>query len=345
MDNREEPRTVVDLSNVRRFTVRQVLVMVGIAALLLLLLKGPSIRDAGEEMEPGAVRTLVLAVGKPAGAIGDKLPFAGVANDATAFLDPDDDLGDEGGFTRASSAAEVEGDPPVGNSVPPVGPEAFDPAALGAKTKKLPLKKVLVTGDSLSQPLDAELARRLAGRGVQTSREPHVGTGISKTDLLDWGKLSVKQAREEEPDAVVVFIGANEGFPLPGPNGEDLLCCEAPWAAEYAFRVRTMMNTYRREGKARVYWLTLPAPRAKNQQKVARTVNAGIGAAAAPYRAHVRLLDMAAVFTPGFSYRAAMDVDGKETIVRESDGIHLNAAGARIAADQVERAMAADFAP
>ncbi len=47
-------------------------------------------------------------------------------------------------------------------------------------------------------------------------RDVHVGTGISKTDLLDWGKLAAKQVGKDEPDAVVVFIGANEGFPMPG---------------------------------------------------------------------------------------------------------------------------------
>lgn len=39
-----------------------------------------------------------------------------------------------------------------------------------------------------------------------------------------------------------------------------------------------------------------------------------------------------------------MDIKGKETIVRESDGIHLNAAGAELAADHVMRAIERDFA-
>jgi lysophospholipase L1-like esterase len=340
MDNREEPRQVIDLARARRFTVRQVLTAVGMAALLLLLIEGPSIRDAGEEMDRGVVRTLVLAVGKPAGAVGDQLPFHDAADDATAFLDPDDDLGGEGGFERAAAPDGSAG----GDTVPPVTPDAFDPGAIGAKVRKRPLKKVLITGDSLSQPLDAELARRLADRGVQAVRDAHVGTGISKTDLLDWGKLSVRQVAKDEPDAIVMFIGANEGFPLPAPDGgDDLICCGADWTAEYAFRVRTMMNTYRQEGRARLYWLTLPAPRAKNRQEVARSVNAGIWAAAAPYRAQVRVIDTIPVFTPGFRYRAAMDVGGRETIVRESDGIHLNEDGARVAADVVEQALARDF--
>ena len=86
-----------------------------------------------------------------------------------------------------------------------------------------------------------------------------------------------------------------------------------------------MMNTYRQGGDARVYWLTLPLPRDRDLQEVARAVNAAIGVAAEPYRAQVRVLDMAELFTPGGRYRDAMEVDGRRQIVRDADGIHLNA--------------------
>ena len=99
--------------------------------------------------------------------------------------------------------------------MPPVSPDSFDPAELGAEPEPpRPLDKLLVTGDSLAMPLDVEMARRLAdaGDGGEVERDPHVGTGISKTGLVDWGKLSTEHVAEREPDAVVVFIGANEGF-------------------------------------------------------------------------------------------------------------------------------------
>jgi hypothetical protein len=224
--------------------------------------------------------------------------------------------------------------------------DAFDPAALGQKpaAPTRALHTLLVTGDSLSTPLDTEMAKRLAGRsGVRTIRDPHLGTGISKSLLVDWGQLSADQVKRDRPDAVVVFIGANEGFPLPGQEGKNVECCGPDWAAVYATRVRRMMETYRRRGAGRVYGLTLPAPRDSDRRDIARTVNASIYAAAAPYRAQVRVLDMSAIFTPGFKYRDAMDVDGRKQIVRESDGIHLNDVGVRPAADAVLQALARDF--
>jgi hypothetical protein len=224
-----------------------------------------------------------------------------------------------------------------------VGPEAFDPAALGQAAPPLELKKLLVTGDSLAMPLDADLARRLSDRGVDVVRDPHIGTGLSKDEIVDWSKLSVKQTEDEQPDAVVMFMGANEGFAIPGADGKEVECCGPEWAALYATRARTVMNTYRRDGKARVYWLTVMTPRDDEAGEIARTVNAGILAAAAPYRAHVRVLDMVPIFTPGFRYRASMPIDGEDTIVRESDGIHLNDRGSELAADTVIAALERDF--
>jgi hypothetical protein len=335
----DPPRTLIDLTKARRFDVRQLLKAIGLVCLLLFITSGPGIREAGEQMDPGLDRTLVLAVGEPAGALGDVIPLHEVADEATAWLSADEDLGEGGGFTAAAQENQQGG-------VPPVTPDAFDPTSLGEPARPLPLKKLLVTGDSLAMPLDAELARRLADRDVEVVRDPHIGTGISKDaiGLVDWAKLSTKQVKDEQPDAVVMFIGANEGFPIPGPDGKDVECCGTDWAALYATRVRTMMETYRRDGAARVYWLTVMTPRDGERAKIARAVDAGIFAAAAPYRAQVRVLDMVPIFTPGFRYRASMEVDGEEAIVRESDGIHLNDRGAELAADTVMAAIDRDFA-
>jgi uncharacterized protein len=312
-------------------------VVVFLAVVLLVLFEGSSVRTAGEEMQPGFERDVVEAVGKPTGWVADRLPFDEWGNDALAFLE-DDGVGDEGGFDSTPNAAR--------GGVPPVTPDSFDPAQLGAKP--MPprrLDTLLVTGDSMAMPLDTEVARRVADSDsdVDVQRDPHVGTGISKSGLVDWGKLSTQHVNERHPDAVVVFIGANEGFPLPGPDGDNVDCCGPDWAAAYANRVRRMMNTYRQGGSARVYWLTLPIPRDGALAEVARAVNAAIVVAAEPFRAQVRVLDMTELFTPGGKYRDAMTLDGRKRIVRDADGVHLNEAGAGLAADRVLEAVHRDF--
>lgn len=332
---------ILDRPTGRPLRARDALLCVLVAVVLLLVLQGRSIRSSGERMEPGLERGVVLAVGRPAGWLADRFGVDDEVRRLTASLSPDDALTGAGGFDDATTSAGAQ---PAG-AVAPVTSDAFDPAALGQKPVMVArLGTLLVTGDSLAQPLDAELARRLAPQNVKTVRDVHLGTGISKSGLLDWGRLSVAQVREDKPDAIVFFLGANEGFPFPTAAGRSASCCGPLWAAQYATRARQMMQTFRRNGAARLYWLTLPLPRDPARQEIARAVNAAIVAAAQPYRAQVRVIDMTQVFTPGGRYRAAMAVGGRTTIVRRPDGIHLNEAGAAVAAAIVMGRLKADFA-
>jgi hypothetical protein len=310
---------------------------IGVVTVLLVVLQGDAARNWGEQMDPGIGRDVVLAFGKPAGWIADRLPLADATDDVTNWIASEDDVGDAGAFDAPSeTTAADEG------GIPPVSPESFDPLALGEEAPKLELDKLLVTGDSLAMPTDVEIARRLAGE-VEVVRDPHVGTGISKPGPVDWGRLSTQQVADEEPDAVVVFIGANDGFPIPVAGGREAECCGPAWAAAYADRVRRMMDTYRRDGAARVYWLTIPTPRDDDLAEITSAVNAAIDVASVPWRAHVRLIDLGAVFTPDDRFHSSIEVDSREEIVREPDGLHLTPKGAELAADVVLDAVGQDF--
>ena len=312
---------VPDAPSGRLGSARDALVVVGIAVLLLVVFQGAAVRNAAKELPSGVGRDAVEAVGGPTGWIADHLPLDGPADDALAWLESD------GG---------------------PATPAAGD----GATT-------LLVTGDSLAMPLDTELARRYAGGDVAVERDPHVGTGISKSDLVDWTELSAKQARRHDPDAVVVLIGANEGFSMPAveesggaaggdvadgasPGGAQAQCCGADWQAAFAARVERMVDAYLAGGAAHVYWLTVPTPRDPARQEIADAVNAAVVAAAERVGDGVTVIDLDEQFAPDGDYTDAIDVDGRERIVREQDGIHLNAAGAAVAADVVQDAVDGD---
>ncbi len=333
---------ILDRPTGRRLRARDAIVCVFVTAFLLVLLEGESIRSSGEKMDKGIERTVVRAIGAPAGWLADRLPLADAVSSATAWLSPDEKLtGGAGSFDTPPAGL---GAAAVSGAAAPITADSFDPAALGEQPKRVAkLGTLLVTGDSLAQPLDVELARRLSSEGVKTVRDAHLGTGISKTDLVDWGQLSALQVRQNTPDGVVMFMGANEGFPMPGAGGRLIQCCGPQWAAIYATRARRMMDTYRRKGAGRVYWLLLPMPRDPKRQTIARSVNAAILVAAQPFRSQVRVLDMSARFTPRGRYRAAMQVGGRNTIVRRPDGIHLNDAGARVAAGDVIARLRGDY--
>jgi lysophospholipase L1-like esterase len=326
-----------DEQRLRRFTARDAILATALIAFLLLIFSGGSVRRAGEELNPGVGRDIVLAVGKPAGWVAGKLPFSQIGHTLTGWLSPDTKLVGAGFAAVGSGGAGVAGGPS------PVTPDWFEGAALGEPEPKRQLGTLLVTGDSLSTPLDQELGQRLAPDGVDVIRDPHLATGISRDDVVDWAKLSATQVADEHPDAVVIFIGANEGLPMPDPSGKDVSCCGPEWAAIWANRARQLIDNYRQGGAAKVYWLTVPAARDPDRKPIVDAVDAAVYAAAAPWRSQVRVLDMGAIFTPGDRFRNAMEVDGSETIVREPDGIHLNRAGSALAADAVEAALDRDF--
>lgn len=324
------------LERTKRRGARAGLSAIAVCAVILLVCQGPSIERSGERLDPGPIRTAVLAVGRPADWLADRLPAADAVASLTRSLSPErDDAAAGSGFATPAPA----------RGVVPVTPDSFIAADLGMQPPpKRALRKLLVTGDSMVMPLDSVVARRFAGgKATAVIRDPHLGTAISKTGLVDWGRLATRQTGQYRPDAVIVFIGANEGFPLEALGGRRHECCDAAWAAAYATRARAMMDTYRRAGAARVYWLSLPLPRDKRRQVIARAVNAAVRVAAQAYRAQVRVLDMVALFTPHGTYRDDMPIGGKNRLVREADGIHLNELGAELAEDAVARALAQDF--
>lgn len=331
-----------DEEKLRRFSARDAVLATVLITFLLLVFSGGSVKRAGEELNPGVGRDVVLAVGKPAGWVAEQLPFAEIGHTLTGWLSPDQKLVGAG-FEEAAAGAGAGS--AGGRGPSPVTPEWFDGRALGEAAPRPKLRTLLVTGDSLSTPLDTELGQRLAPDGVDVVRDPHLATGISRSDVVDWGKLSATQVAEDHPEAVVIFIGANEGLPMPGPSGEDVSCCGPAWAAIWANRARQMMDNYRQNGAAKVYWLTVPAARDPDRKPIVDAVNAAVYAAAAPYRSQVRVIDLNSVFTPGDKFRDAMEIGGSETIVREPDGIHLNRDGSALAAEIVEREIGRDFRP
>jgi lysophospholipase L1-like esterase len=180
---------------------------------------------------------------------------------------------------------------------------------------------VLATGDSEIQVLDDQMAAALRGR-ARVIGEAHISTGLSKLGLFNWLKRAQTQAQTIHPDVTVMSIGANDGFPISGAQ-----CCGQPWIDAYAARARQMMRSYLRHGAGRVYWFLLPTPRRANFVPVYQAVDAGFIKAAASFPGQAHVVDIRPIFSPGGHYRQFVG----SVNARESDGIHLSAAGDQIA--------------
>ena len=196
--------------------------------------------------------------------------------------------------------------------------------------------RVLATGDSMIQIVDSYLEQMLGARAELRS-DAHVSTGLAKPWMLDWPKYARKQARRLKPGAVVMVIGANDGYSLDGAA-----CCGSAWVDEYAERARAVMRAFGRRGQTRVYWLLLPAAREGFFRKLFPAVNDALVKAAVGLEQNVRIVDLVKAFTPGGRYRARMKIKGRRVRVRQSDGVHLTNEGAAHVARLVIREMRRD---
>lgn len=215
--------------------------------------------------------------------------------------------------------------------------------ALGAPASaaEAPPLRVLVTGDSLMQPLDRLLKPSVKRAGGRLFSDPRPGTGITNPITLDWLRHARRQARRRRPRATVMFIGANDSYELRAEDGRTVACCRRAWIDAYARRVGRMMRSYRRGSRAYVYWLTLPTPQEPHRRRFA-AINFAIGQAAAAVGPGVSVVDTVPALSPGNRYRRRLRYRGRMVVVRDRDGVHLTTAGSRIAADLVRRAMRLD---
>jgi lysophospholipase L1-like esterase len=188
---------------------------------------------------------------------------------------------------------------------------------------------VLTTGDSMMLTLSSVLERRLRAR---VRADIYIGSGVSKAAVVNWARLPAQQLRAEHQDATVLTVGMGDVYPL----GE-IPCCGEAWAAEYARRARRMMRAYTRRG-ATLVWLNLPYPRDPGHAPAVTSVNAAVAAAAVALP-RVRVVDLAAMLTPGGVYRQAMLRGDHRVRLRRADGVHLAPGGARLVARAVTREL------
>jgi hypothetical protein len=200
----------------------------------------------------------------------------------------------------------------------------------------LRVPRLLFTGDSMMANLDTIVGDRLGGR-ARVNSELYFATGLSKPGF-DWIQAARRDGQSHHPSAVVVFIGAVEGFSMRNRSGGSIPCCGQDWVAEYARRVSAVVRGYAYGRRTRVFWLTQPAPRDADRAQVYQAVNNALSLATRS-SPRLRLVDVAELLTPGFVYRMFMEVDGRRIRVRARDGLHLSLAGARLASTLVMRAL------
>jgi uncharacterized protein len=306
----------------------RVLGVVLIALAIAALFNSEAIVRAGEGMEQGTTRDIVLSVGRPlddvAGAIGFHLPREGLD---LAFGQED----------KTASGTELEeGSTAI---LRKRAREAEQRPAYKQPSPGDPLK-VLVTGDSEAEFLGQRLTDQAPPGLLEVETVAQNATGLTNPAFFNWELNAQQEVDARDPDAVVMAIGGNDGFnveaggQLYGPHDPE-------WQTEFARRVAVVAKALSGDGERPVYWVPPPTARDDEFNEIYATQNRAVEQAekAVP---DLRYVDVYSTLNNG-KYSDSLRIDGRRVLARQADGVHFSREGAIAPARLVLEQMAQDF--
>jgi hypothetical protein len=305
----------------------RVLGVVVIALLFAALFNSEAIVRAGESMQSGPTRDIVLSVARPlddvAGAVGLHLPREGL----DLAFDQEDKTGEgtelEEGSTAILRPSRREPEQPSF-----VQPTPSDPVEL------------FVTGDSQAEFIGQLLTDELPDDLFDVEVAARNATGLSNPQFFNWEINAQQEIAARAPDAVVMVIGGNDGFNL--LVGDQLYGWQDPeWQTEYARRAAVVMRTLGSGGERPVYWVPPPTARDEEQSAIYEAQNRAIDDAAAAVPG-ARYVDIFNTINRG-EYSDELTIDGDRVLARQADGIHFTREGAEVPVGMIVEAIAKDY--
>lgn len=305
----------------------RVLLVVLVALLIAAVFNSEAVVRAGEGMKPGTTRDVVLSVGRPldsvAGFLGLHLPRRGFdmafGQDAKTASDTELESG-SAAILRRKAKRDAK---PAWRQ--PTAAEPLD---------------VLITGDSEAELVGLRMADLDTDDLLDVETVARNGTALTNPGFFNWELNAEQEMSARDPDAVVMLIGANDGFNV--DVGGELHAPRTPeWETEFARRVAVVMKTLTGDGERPVYWVPPPTARDPIYNEIYRSQNRAVERAAESVEG-ARYVDVFSTVNDG-EYSDRVEVDGRKVLGRQSDGIHFNREGAEVPARLVLRAMARDF--
>src|SRR5215212_8774635 len=299
-----------------------------IALAIATLFNSEALVRAGEGMQPGPTRDIVLSVGRPvddvAGAVGFHLPREGL--DLAFGQEPKTGSGTalEGGSTailrrnRRKAARQSFAQP----------------------TPARPLK-VLATGDSQAEFLGQRLVDQAPKGLLDVTTVARNGTGLTNPAFFNWEINARQEVETRDPGAVVMAIGDNDGFNVQTPDGSLYDPGEPGWETEFARRVAVVSSALSGDGERPVYWVPPPTARDPEFNEIYASQNRAVERAAEAVSA-LRYVDIYSTLGHG-RYSDSLTIDGKRVLARQPDGVHFTREGAVAPVRLILDAMAEDF--
>lgn len=303
----------------------RVLGVIVIALAIAVLFNSEAMVRAGEGMQPGPTRDIVLSVARPiddvAGTIGLHLPRKALD---LAFGQED----------KTASGTELE----KGSA-----------AILHRKTTQRSFRQpttadplaVLVTGDSEAEFLGQRLIDQAPAGLLDVTTVARNGTGLTNPAFFNWEINAQQEVADRDPDAVVMVIGGNDGFNVQTADGSLYNPGDPGWETEFARRVAVVSSVLSGDGKRPVYWVPPPTARDPKYNAIYASQNRAVERAAEAVSA-LRYVDVYSTLNHG-RYSNELRIDRRRVLARQPDGVHFTREGAVAPVRLILGAMAEDF--
>ncbi|WP_300154940.1 DUF459 domain-containing protein [Solidesulfovibrio sp.] len=207
-------------------------------------------------------------------------------------------------------------------------------------------RSVLVAGDSLSIFLADALRPLLAGRpGTAFFAKGKVSSGLARPDFFNWEREMAAAATTARPDVVVIMIATNDNQTLTRPDGGKVAFGRPGWDAEYARRVRRLVELARQGNpQARIYWIGAPVMADPKLNADVAAIN-GVIARQIDALAGCRFVDVRRTLADaGGNYAKSLPAPGGPRATRTADGVHLTPYGAKLLAHATLASMSPTMA-
>jgi len=300
---------------------------------LWFLLDAPSLQRSAQESPLGTRRTVSLDVVGPVAALSRTVGLSSVVSGT------DRALGRTPGGGPSLAVPTRRPPPPKPLPTPVNGTTTTTtlPPLNYHPTPATPLK-VLIVGDSVGLDLGQPLVNTLATYGDVTSYlDGRIDTGLTRPDYFNWPAELQIDLTNQQPNLVVVMIGANDPQGLVTPDGS-LQYGQAGWDAAYSSRVAAFIAEANNAG-AHVLWVGMPPMQDPVLDAKLRHLNSLVETQVAASKGGAAYLSsVPSLGDPHGGFASFLpNSAGAEINVRTPDGIHLSpGGGARLAAAVAE---------
>jgi len=198
---------------------------------------------------------------------------------------------------------------------------------------------VFVGGDSQAEYLGNAVTTE-SGFDLTVEVQHEISTSLARPDYFNWPARLAEIVNDQAPEAVVLFIGANDHQDMADDDGNRLVEGTAEWQFEWSRRLAITFDLLEDDDR-HVFWVTQPPMRDGELDSGINEIN-DLAAAVIADRDFVSAIDIWPLFggESGFSERVT-GPGGDEIRARIDDGVHLTRAASSWVADMVFEDMAA----